>query len=910
MQVANVCDIVGEKQMTNIEYPENREWKQKAFGMPKLPSGDMGQDKVLYYILKMVKDGKSANTMLNIEGSNSTATLGRMCEWIRPIGLVNKEKQVWTLTELGEMVLERQDSYFSTAVFCSTIVFMGEILFYLQEPKNSQELLKIAEEYHLNWKTNSEIHNRIKWFRDVDMVRFEEYKLEYSLTQKGQKFLQQIEVTMPSETEEEPDETLLETQLPMSEWASALKPATTEKKRMAIGYMPGKTADACITISAYLQLMNQAISIEEIREYSKINYQIAVSSSNMFLSFLEKIGFVDRISKNMYVTSELGNTWLEKQSPVDLIACLETQLPEFQRDWTWDDGRICGIIASLSQGYPMGAIMRLQYGNPEIKFKYRTIKGVGELNVVPDFLVLDGQQRLTSIYQSMFSQQPVSTKTEKGKNNIERYYYLSMEKCMDKYEDRIDAVISVPSDRKIKENFDRDVKLDLSTQDKEYEQKMFPVNIIFDSNALLQWQFGYMTYYSGKTDELELLKSFQNEVMNTIVKYKLPVITLDKSTPREAVCKVFENVNTGGVPLTVFELVTATYATQEFDLRKDWKKCRKQIQGIDDTLRTDLLDGIDETTFLTTVTLYTSYVDKQAGKDHARAVSCKKKDVLNLPYESYIANRDVVLDGYRIARNFLLQYQFVFRQRDLPYTTQLIPLAAICAYLGKSKCNEANTIKILSKWYWCGILGEMYGGANETRYANDMEDVIDEVFQRPNPARTINSAFFSATRLLTLQTRLSAAYKGVIALLYKEKCRDFMNDTTIDIVNSMLESPDIHHIFPEAYCVKMRIERKYYNSIVNKTPILPATNRSIGGRAPSEYTKNILKKVDGLTEDVLKERIESHCIDYKALITDDFHAYFIDRAKKLLGLIEKAMGKPVSDRDADTTVEQFGEKLV
>lgn len=301
---------------------------------------------------------------------------------------------------------------------------------------------------------------------------------------------------------------------------------------------------------------------------------------------------------------------------LDEVDTGKTQLPEFQRDWTWDDGRICGIIASLSQGYPMGAIMRLQYGNPEIKFKYRTIKGVGELNVVPDFLVLDGQQRLTSIYQSMFSQQPVSTKTEKGKNNIERYYYLSMEKCMDKYEDRIDAVISVPSDRKIKENFDRDVKLDLSTQDKEYEQKMFPVNIIFDSNALLQWQFGYMTYYSGKTDELELLKSFQNEVMNTIVKYKLPVITLDKSTPREAVCKVFENVNTGGVPLTVFELVTATYATQEFDLRKDWKKCRKQIQGIDDTLRTDLLDGIDETTFLTTVTLYTSYVDKQAGKDN------------------------------------------------------------------------------------------------------------------------------------------------------------------------------------------------------------------------------------------------------------------------------------------------------
>lgn len=313
-------------------------------------------------------------------------------------------------------------------------------------------------------------------------------------------------------------------------------------------------------------------------------------------------------------------------------------------------------------------------------------------------------------------------------------------------------------------------------------------------------------------------------------------------------------------------------------------------------------------TFLTTVALYTSYIDKQAGK--VGTVSCKKKDVLNLSYESYIANRDQVLNGYRIARDFLLKYQYVFRQRDLPYTTQLIPLAAICAFLGKSKCNEANTISVLSKWYWCGILGEMYGGANETRYANDIEDVVDEVFGRPNPARTVNSAFFASTRLLTLQTRLSAAYKGIMALLYKEKCRDFMNDTTIDIVNSMLESPDIHHIFPEAYCVKQGIKRQRYNSIVNKTPILPATNRSIGGNAPSEYTKTILKKVNGLSEAELKDRIESHCVDYDALVRDDFDSYFVDRAKKLLGLIEKAMGKPVSDRDAEITIEQFGASLL
>ena len=278
------------------------------------------------------------------------------------------------------------------------------------------------------------------------------------------------------------------------------------------------------------------------------------------------------------------------------------QLPEFQRDWVWDDDRIRGIIASLSQGYPIGAIMRLKYGNPEIQFKYRTITGVDGISVAPEYLILDGQQRLTSIYQATSSKEPVLTKTEKGKA-IKRYYYLSMEKCLDDDEDRFDAVLSIPEDRKIKENFDRDVKLDLSTREYEYENKLFPVNIVFDSNAVMDWFMGYMTHYGMKPEAMDEFKRFQADVLNTISGYKLPVITLDKSTPREAVCKVFENVNTGGVPLTVFELVTATYATRDFDLRKDWVQCRNAICGFGDTLRTDLFDGIDETTFLTTVCL-------------------------------------------------------------------------------------------------------------------------------------------------------------------------------------------------------------------------------------------------------------------------------------------------------------------
>ncbi|OUO31695.1 DUF262 domain-containing protein [Olsenella sp. An293] len=581
------------------------------------------------------------------------------------------------------------------------------------------------------------------------------------------------------------------------------------------------------------------------------------------------------------------------------------QLPEFQRSWTWDDGRIRNIIASLTQGYPMGALMRLECGGGEVRLKYRAFEGTHGISREPDYLVLDGQQRLTSLYCSLFGKDPVSTSNERGQK-LSRFYYLDMRKCLDPEEDREDAIVSISDKRVVTEDIGRKIVLDLTSRQREIEELMFPANLVFDSQGRDDWFTEFIEHYGLKSEEYALWKHFKEDVLRTMEDYKIPVITLDKTTPREAVCKVFENVNTGGVSLTVFELVTAAFATYDFDLRGNWNEVvRPRICAEGKDIRTDLMQGVDETTFLTSMTLYTTYLAKRAGTKGS--TSCKKKDVLALRYEDYVANLDALLDGFDMARDLLIG-ECVFRMRDLPYTTQLIPLAATCAYIGRKTFERQPVKAVLRRWLWCGIFGEMYGGANETRYANDIEDLAAAIEGEDSAMRTVNAAYFQSTRLLGLQTRNSAAYKGVMALVFRENCLDFVDGAPMTMVKSMETPPDIHHIFPRAYCERTGLERTKWNSIVNKTPLIARTNREIGGVAPSKYLPKIMKdeQVDG---DELRRRVESHLVDYDALAVDDFDTFFLDRAKRLLDVIEQAMGKEVPDRASDETVAAFGSVL-
>lgn len=581
---------------------------------------------------------------------------------------------------------------------------------------------------------------------------------------------------------------------------------------------------------------------------------------------------------------------------LDAIAKGETQLPDFQRGWVWDDLHIRSLIASLSLSYPIGAVMFLEAGG--VPFKPRLFEGV-ELQPAPQpkTLVLDGQQRLTSMYLSLRSGLPVKTRTEKGAD-ILRFYFLDMEKCLDPNADREDAVISVPASYQITSDFGRKIDLNLSTPDLQYEQRMFPLGLMFDTQGFIQWKMGYATHHGNAVDAMMFLMRFEQEIWLRFQQFKVPAIELTQDTPREAVCQVFEKVNTGGVTLTVFELMTATFAAHEFNLREDWDARHKRMVA-----KHDVLNAVDGTSFLTAVTLLASY---ERYLLHKSAVSCKRADVLRLDLNDFKKFQGQVEEGFKKAVELLAEEK-IFDAKSLPYATQLIPLAAICTRLS-DKITQHGIKQLVLRWYWCGVFGELYGGANETRFAMDLPDVILWAEGGPEP-RTLRDASFAPTRLLSLQSRLAAAYKGLAALLMKHGGRDFVSGTPIDLNTYFNNAIDIHHIFPRAWCESSKLPREKWNSVVNKAPLAASTNRFISGDAPSLYLSRIQKN-KLVSSDTLDEFLVSHAIPVPELRTDDFDGFIRCRASSLLQLIEGATGKAVSGRESEETAKAFGGPLM
>ena len=572
------------------------------------------------------------------------------------------------------------------------------------------------------------------------------------------------------------------------------------------------------------------------------------------------------------------------------------QLPDFQRGWVWEDDQIQGLLESISRRFPIGAVMTLEAGG-EINFKTRLVEGVkGDPADAPQQFILDGQQRLTSLYQTLLSHDWVDTRDRRNKK-LRRWYYIDMLKAMDEHADREEVIVGIPAspddpsvNRKVR-NSSGQVTLDLSTPELEFQNHMMPTEKLLDSYI---WISEYNEFWRNKGghprgNEATFMAEFARSIVAAFDKYPIPVIKLDKATSKEAVCTVFEKVNRGGVVLTVFELATAAFAadagTDYFSLRDDWEARKNRLYQFG----SGVLRSVNGDQFLQAVALLTTQERRRiAESDQPPAIRCNRDAILGLHLDDYRKWADTVESGFREAAKFL-DSQYVFTADDVPYSAQLVTLAALYAELGQ-ELEPANAKSRLERWFWCGVLGEAYSSSVENRIAMDFAEIAAYVRKGAEP-RTITEANFEPARLLSLTTRRNAAYKGIYALQMKSGAADWRTAKPLSSATKFDDNIEIHHIFPVGWCKRQNpaIPPRIYDSVINKTPIDGLTNRIIGRTPPSTYLSRL--EARDVSPETLEQILQAHWLNPTLLRNDDFVESFMRRGEAIMGLIGKAMGK-------------------
>jgi uncharacterized protein with ParB-like and HNH nuclease domain len=194
------------------------------------------------------------------------------------------------------------------------------------------------------------------------------------------------------------------------------------------------------------------------------------------------------------------------------------QLPDFQRGWVWDQDRIIDLLASISEGFPVGALMTLD-ASGEVTFAVRPVEGAPPAIKPLEAYLLDGQQRMTSLYQSTSTRSAVLTQTAK-KRPARLHFYFDIKAALNPNVARRDAIVAVPEDRIIRKNFGRDIDLDLSTEEAEFVALHFPIDRIFEAQlwvqAALTWVLKDM---EARKDHMALINEFSIKVINNFSDY-------------------------------------------------------------------------------------------------------------------------------------------------------------------------------------------------------------------------------------------------------------------------------------------------------------------------------------------------------------------------------------------------------
>jgi hypothetical protein len=544
-------------------------------------------------------------------------------------------------------------------------------------------------------------------------------------------------------------------------------------------------------------------------------------------------------------------------------------LPDFQRDFVWEPGATKELIVSIANNYPAGSILRVR--DAKRVFAAREFEGAPPLDGAKHtFLVLDGQQRLTSLYQAFYGVG-------------EHRYFLNIGKLIDgvDFEEAIFHVRATTQWAKDHEDFSLQAK-DL----------LLPLSVLKGgAGGFLQWILELTNPMPAeeRTRMLDLLTRLNENWIKTIDDYHFPVVTLSDQTEPDALCTIFETLNRTGVKLSVFELLTARFWPQNLKLRAMWDKALAEHPVIGDF-------EVDP-----------YYVLQGISLASRKAPSCKRSDVLNMAASDITDWWEKVVFGLAAGLEILRDDCKVMLPKWVPYQTMLPPLAAVLARVGSPKTAEAGAQREkLKRWFWCAVFGQTYEGAPNSKSAKDVMEILPWL-SGGNLPESVESFRFDPKALRDVTPRQRAIYRGSICLILVAGTRDFHTQAVITGKLMAEEGIDDHHVFPAAYLERSGVaSARVRDCVLNRTLIDRTTNQMINDRAPSDYLAEI-RKTPGFPFDMV---LASHGLPTggnSPLVRDDYTAFLALRQEHLWKEIRRVTGATMAaDLEADDMDKDLG----
>ena len=569
----------------------------------------------------------------------------------------------------------------------------------------------------------------------------------------------------------------------------------------------------------------------------------------------------------------------------------ELQLPDFQREYLWGVDRVRTLVTSVLRGYPVGSFLALDTRNMEQRFKPRPLEGVEVDGVAPGLLLLDGQQRLTSLYQAFTNNGEVHTVDYLGRP-ICRRFMVDVRAAASADPMPVEALFAVDEQGQVRSHFGPGVDGALNSREAYIDNGVIPV-------SMLLWPEGndLLVDMAAHTEDAQLrdaVKRFVNQVMRALPAYDVPVIRVDRETTQAGVGQIFAFANSAGVQMDVFELLTAVFASEDpsFVLAESWL-------GTEGKLREHpVLDSVGRVEFLRALSLLLSSRRGQA-RGH-------RGDILDITLEQYRNHAGEMLDGFLAAAAFLEERRVVSADQ-VPYPAQLIPLAVILARLAEDPgaLEREGAADRLNRWFWCGVFGELYGSHAPTiRIGLDVTEVTPWVRgDTGEPPRTVSDAQFFESRLRTAGPD-SGVYRGLYSLLMARGARDWRTAEpfTAETVGQL--QPRFRQVFPPEYLAvtgALDNDPELADSVLNRTPMGRRTDVVIEGNEPKRYLSRLQSK-SLLEDDEFDAMLEGHEMDPELVLASNWEGFVADRRERFVGMIEYAM-----DRAAERDWEPSGD---